>query len=506
MQMKKNGHTILLGEDELEVRSYLEMALKCMGYQVELAQNGEEVLSYLASSRPAVSAILLDLLMPRRDGIEVLHHIRNLDSTLPVIVISGASSPTNIVNAMKSGATDFLCKPITHEDLGKALNKVLDSDPGLGVPKAGVAVLAKSNSFPGNNPKMREIQGMVALVGSSEAPVLIQGETGSGKEVLARELHAHSPRADRIFLKLNCAALPSELVESELFGYERGAFTGAFQKKTGMFEIAEGGTIFLDEIGDMDIRLQAKLLQVLQDREFQRIGGKELIKVDVRVMAATHRDLEQAIVDRSFREDLYYRLNVINFRLPPLRERQEDIVGLTEHLLAKYAVPGKPLPAITPDLKHALLTYHWPGNVRELENVMRSLTILRDPDLITRELHLKTLRKPLFSKGEGLAIVPPTHVSPHATDAPMERDSAAASTPILEQVKKAKQQAESEAILTALSSTRWNRKHAAALLKIDYKRLLYKMKKLGLEDDSVWSTSAPDQSSQEGGPSLVESW
>lgn len=506
MQTKKNGHTILLGEDELEVRSYLEMALKCMGYQVELAQNGEEVLSYFASSRPAVSAILLDLLMPRRDGIETLHHIRNLDSTLPVIVISGASSPTNIVNAMKNGATDFLCKPITHEDLGRALNKVLDSDPGLCVPKAGAPVLAKSNSFSGNNPKMREIQAMVALVGSSEAPVLIQGETGSGKEVLARELHAHSPRADKIFLKLNCAALPSELVESELFGYERGAFTGAFQKKTGMFEIAEGGTIFLDEIGDMDIRLQAKLLQVLQDREFQRIGGKELIKVDVRVMAATHRDLEQAIVDRTFREDLYYRLNVINFRLPPLRERQDEIVGLTEYLLAKYAVPGKPLPAITHDLKHALLTYHWPGNVRELENVMRSLTILRDPDLIMRELHLKTLRKPLFSKREGLAIVPPTHVSPHPTNAPMERDSAVANTPILEQVKKAKQQAESEAILTALTSTRWNRKHAAALLKIDYKRLLYKMKRLGLEDDPTCSTSEPDQSSQEDGPSLVQSW
>ena len=194
---------------------------------------------------------------------------------------------------------------------------------------------------------MKEIQALVAQIGWSEAPVLIQGETGTGKEVIARELHAQSPRANKPFLKLNCAALPSELVESELFGYERGAFTGAFQKKAGMFELADGGTILLDEIGDMDVRLQAKLLQVLQDQEFQRIGGKETIKVDVRVMAATHRDLEKAIADRSFREDLYYRLNVIKCVLPPLRERREDIVPLAEFLMKRHAVPGVPMPAIT---------------------------------------------------------------------------------------------------------------------------------------------------------------
>jgi len=275
-----------------------------------------------------------------------------------------------------------------------------------------------------------------------------------------------------VFLKLNCAALPSELVESELFGYERGAFTGAFQKKIGMFEAADGGTILLDEIGDMDVRLQAKLLQVLQDREFQRIGGKDVIKVDVRVMAATHRDLEKAMMERSFREDLYYRLNVINLVLPPLRERKEDIIQLAEYLLRKHAVAGKGV-SITAELKHELLGYHWPGNVRELENVMRKLIVLRDPGLIARELRGRTNRK---------VTQVPTISTSNTVESSEAVLAGAEPVPILEQVTKAKQQAEIEAILSALHSTRWNRKQAAVLLKIDYKALLYKMKKLGVED------------------------
>ena len=240
---------------------------------------------------------------------------------------------------------------------------------------------------------MKEIQALVAQIGWSEAPVLVQGETGTGKEVIARELHAHSPRGNKPFLKLNCAALPSELVESELFGYERGAFTGALQKKAGMFEIANGGTILLDEIGDMDVRLQAKLLQVLQDQEFQRLGGKETVKVDVRVMAATHRDLEQAIGEQTFREDLYYRLNVINVLLPPLRERAEDIVPMAQFLMKRHMVPGMPMPEFTAELKQAMTAYRWPGNVRELENFMRKFLILGDIPMLTRELEAKTGRQ-----------------------------------------------------------------------------------------------------------------
>lgn len=473
MPAPKSGHTILIGEDELEIRAYLEMALKCLGYGVEVAQDGEEVLSCLRNGSRA-SAVLLDLMMPQLDGIETLKAIRHLSADLPVIVVSGASSTSNVVAAMKLGANDFLCKPVAHEDLEKAIRKVLDARNGFAPAQPARSAALKSNTFIGTSARITQIYDLVGQIGWSEAPTLIQGETGSGKEVLARELHANSPRANKPFLKLNCAALPSELVESELFGYERGAFTGAFQKKAGMFEMADGGTIFLDEIGDMDVSLQAKLLQVLQDQEFQRIGGREVIRVDVRVMAATHRDLEQAIVDQKFREDLYYRLNVINLRLPSLRERREDIVPLAEYLLKKHTPADAPPAALSLDLKHAFTAYHWPGNIRELENVVRRYLVLRDAGLIARELHARSARKTLMPA----AAAPLPIASDHRNGSAAVESEA----PILEQVTQAKEKAEVETILAALSSTRWNRKQAAALLKIDYKALLYKMKKLGVDE------------------------
>jgi two-component system, NtrC family, response regulator AtoC len=466
--------TILVGEDELEVRGYFQMALKCLGYSVELAQDGDEVLSCLRSSRGEIDVVLLDIMMANRDGLDTLREIRGFNPDLPVIMVSGAASSINIVSAMKTGATDFLCKPVAHDDLRKAIDRALERS---GVPYTPASRIPAPNngSFLGNNPRMREIQALIGQIGWSEAPVLIQGETGSGKEVLARELHARSPRAGKPFLKLNCAALPSELVESELFGYERGAFTGAFQKKAGMFENADGGTLLLDEIGDMDVRLQSKLLQVLQDSSFQRIGGKDTVKVDVRIMAATHRDLEKAIAERNFREDLYYRLNVINVHLPPLRDRKDDVVPLAEFLMKKHAPKGAALPSMTLDLKHALMTYHWPGNVRELENYVRKLLIFRDSEAIASELHAKSTRAPLV-------VAAPAEIRPQPA-------KTAEDSPILEQVVKAKQQAETDAILAALNSTRWNRKRAAALLKIDYKALLYKMKKLGIEGKPAASSA-----------------
>jgi two-component system response regulator AtoC len=459
----KSGKSILLADDDPEVRSYLEMALRCQGYTVNMADDGEEALEMLQEN-PDISAVLLDIVMPRRDGLDTLREIRRTSPSVPVIMVSGASSALNVVEAMKNGATDFLAKPVNHGDLRKVLRMALEPKPAPRVEPAAPPPTNKSIYF-GKNPAMTEIQNLLPQIGWSEAPALILGETGAGKEVLARELHAQSPRNKKPFLKLNCAALPSELVESELFGYERGAFTGAFQKKPGMFELADEGTIFLDEIGDMDFKLQAKLLQVLQDQEFQRLGGKETVRVNVRVIAATHKDLERAMIENTFRKDLYYRLNVINMRIPPLRERKEDVPQLADFLIQKHS-NGKPAPRITPELRDALMNYDWPGNIRELENIVRKLLVLRDAGMIVRELRDKITRQLAYESMQ--AMTGPEAGEPNKT--------------ILEQVTKAKHQAEKAAIIAALDSTQWNRKKAAVVLKIDYKALLYKMKKLGIED------------------------
>jgi DNA-binding NtrC family response regulator len=472
--------TILLGEDELETRRDLEMALKRLGYLVVLARDNEEVTSYVKAQSSILSAVLLDLTRAQQNTFETLKTIRAIDFDLPVIIISEANSTVHIVAAIKCGATDFLLKPFVHEDLRKVFDRAVSErfpKNYVTTPQAVVAT-GEARAFLGNHPKMKEIQSQLAETGWSDAPVLIQGETGSGKEVLARELHANSSRAGKVFLKMNCAALPSELLESELFGYERGAFTGAVQRKLGMFELAEGGTLLLDEIGDMDIRLQAKLLHVLQDHEFRRIGGKEIVCVNVRVMASTHRDLEKAIADRTFREDLYYRLNVINLVVPPLRERQQDIIPLAEFLIQKHAVSGRPAPVITEGLKHALMTYHWPGNVRELENQMRNLIVFGDPDRLALRLHAKCVPRGLGPEG---------HDSATAASGKGAIEVVADPVPVREPLTTVKRQVETEAILAALDSTHWNRKQAAAVLQMDYKVFLYRMKKLGIPGKVVSS-------------------
>lgn len=469
--------TILVAEDDLDVRSYLELALRCDGYTVETADDGDQALDVLRQN-PRIAAALLDIVMPRRDGLETLKDIRRFNPVMPVIMVSGASSPLNVVDAMKSGATDFLGKPVSHSDLRKAVRTALE--PHVRAQQEHkTPISAGSKIFYGQSAAMSEIRGLLAQIGWSDAPALILGETGVGKEVLARELHANSPRNKKVFLKVNCAALPSELVESELFGYERGAFTGAFQKKAGMFELADGGTIFLDEIGDMDFKLQAKLLQVLQDSEFQRLGGKETVRVDVRVIAATHKNLEKAIAENAFRQDLYYRLNVISISIPPLRDRKEDVLPLTEHLFRKHAKPAQSI-EIAPVLQDALSSYHWPGNIRELENIVRKVLIIRDQGLVARELNTR-----ISSQRTAAAV--------RNSDADNELDDKT----ILEHVKRAKDQAETAAIVAALNSTHWNRKKTAMLLKIDYKALLYKMKKLSI-DDRMATLPCPSQASEKG--------
>jgi two-component system response regulator AtoC len=445
--------------------------------------------------------------MPRRDGIEALKEIRSFNRDLPVIMISGASSAWNVVDAMKNGANDFLAKPIKPADLRKALKMALDKTPFvMAAATEKTAAPANKQILFGTSPQMRELQDLLSEIGWSEAPVLIQGETGTGKEVLARELHACSPRAKRPIWKLNCAAFPSELVESELFGYERGAFTGAFEKKPGMFGLADGGTILLDEIGDMDFKLQAKLLQVLQDQEFQRLGGRDTIKVDVRVIAATHCDLEKAIAESKFREDLFYRLNVINLRVPSLRERKEDIIPLSEFLVKKHTAPGAPALQIPPALKELFLHYHWPGNVRELENMIRKFVIFRGARSIEQELRHKMQRTPV--NGLTLAGTAPagTALAVHIPVMPSNGDLTSAppaAAPVLEQVASAKREAERAAIVGALKSTNWNRKQASLVLQIDYKALLYKMKRLSIKKERA--APQPIQTRAEAPSAVAES-
>jgi two-component system response regulator AtoC len=492
VQSAKQSASILVAEDELEVRNYLELSLRCRGYTVKHAENGDEVLTCLKENTEGqgISLILLDIMMPCKDGIETLREIRRFNKTLPIIMLSGVSSPTTIVEAMKCGANDFLTKPVGNDQLVDVIQRTLESHAVVhAAAKEATPARAVPKQLVGGSSWMRKMETILLQIGASDAPVLLNGETGAGKEVIARLLHASSPRATRRFLKVNCAALPSELVESELFGYERGAFTGAIKSKPGKFDMADGGTILLDEIGDMDFRLQAKLLQVLQDQEFERLGGSGTVRVDVRVMAATHSDLEKSIRDGRFREDLYYRLNVINIVVPPLRERHDEIPSLAEYFVRKFAGPGTPAPEITPALHEALLNYHWPGNVRELENFMRKYVVLQDPSAAASELRLRSMPSTRLVGG-----APPVPVEPVRVASP-------ATPPTLDKVTEAQKRAESEAILSALNRTRWNRKQAAALLRVDYKALLYKMKKLRIDrNPTERDVSSEDSNAEAGSP------
>lgn len=324
---------------------------------------------------------------------------------------------------------------------------------------------------------MHVIQESLARIAESDVPVLLQGESGVGKEVLARQLHLKSRRAHKPFLKINCAALPAELLESELFGYDRGAFTGAFRTTPGKFEVSDGGTILLDEIGDMDVRLQAKLLHVLQDSEYQRLGGSHLVKVDVRIMAATHCDLDEAVDRGQFRQDLYYRLNVICIRIPPLRERREEIPALVRHFLLKHACSDAREPEVPRRLIEAFLQYDWPGNIRELENSIQRLIVLNDAELIAEEV-LAAQRRLAQERPAAL----------HAVACADGRGTAGERQPSLfEQAERTKRGLEAMAIADALRTTAGNRKRAAELLGVKYKALLYVMKKLGLNGrEETW--------------------
>ncbi|MEX2303512.1 MAG: sigma 54-interacting transcriptional regulator [Bryobacterales bacterium] len=378
---------ILVADDDPEVLSYLETALLCHKYPVIAAQDGNDVLALLEENRGLVAAAVLDVMMPCKDGIETLLEVRRRFPELPVIMISGASDPDRIVEAMKAGAQEYLIKPVAHEKLLAALRRTLAlAPPAVGTDDAPPKPRTTQVNYVQVNARMRAISEALRKTAAWNVPVVLRGESGVGKEVLARELHLLSPRSEKEFVKINCVALPSELLESELFGYERGAFTGAFKAKPGKFEMADGGTILLDEIGDMDLKLQAKLLQVLQDGEFHRLGGKEPVRVDVRVLVATHRDLEKSIEEGTFREDLYYRLNVVSIEVPPLRERKDEILPLAQHFLEKHSPPHANPLQLTDELRLAFLEHDWPGNVRELENAVRRYLVFEDAPRLAQQL------------------------------------------------------------------------------------------------------------------------
>ena len=380
--------TILIAEDEEKMRRVLEVNLQDQ-YRVLLAKDGEEAFHLFKENE--VNLLLTDMKMPVKDGLRLLHDVKRLRPEVPVVLITAYGTIESAVEAMKEGATDYLLKPIKMEEVGLVIEKALlqadliDENRML---REEIKSLYGIETITSKHPKMIEIMGIVQHVADSKATVLIEGESGTGKELVARAIHLNSQRVGFPFIVVNSSAIPKELLESELFGHEKGAFTGAVKKKIGSFELAHKGTLFLDEIGEMPKELQVKILRAIEGYRFMRVGGTEEIDVDVRLITATHRDLKAAIEAREFREDLFYRLNVVSIKLPPLRERKEDIPLLISHFIEKYKkeVKGKPL-EISKKVLQILENYSWPGNVRELENcILRAMVLARSNQIEVEDL------------------------------------------------------------------------------------------------------------------------
>jgi len=393
--MEKPAETILVVDDDAGFRRLIETILIREGYQVETAISvGEAVRVGAARS---FSLVISDLKLPDGDGLEVLRWWRANAPETPVIMITAFGTVSSAVEAMKLGAVDYIGKPLSSPDELRLLVKRVLEQRRL---QAEVELLRDESrqrfscdSLLASDPKMLPVLDMVRRVAPTSATVLLIGESGTGKELIARCIHSNSRRADRVFVPVNCAALSPTLIESELFGHEKGAFTGAVARHLGRFERAQGGTLFLDEIGELDANLQAKLLRVLQERTFERVGGTQQITADVRIIAATNRDLQKAVAEGRFREDLYYRINAFPIEIPPLRERPADIPKLARFFLEKAARSlGKPAPALSPEAESVLLGYRWPGNVRELQNLMERVAILCDRRVEASDLPLTTAR------------------------------------------------------------------------------------------------------------------
>jgi two-component system response regulator AtoC len=464
------GPRVLVVDDSEGIRGYLASLLELRGYQVDTADSGRTALALLDGGA-APDAILLDVMMPGIDGIATLREIRERDADVPVIMLSVVGRASTIVEAMQAGASDYLNKPFEEEELMLTLGQALELAQltsereelalALDDPAAG-AVWQGSG--------MQRIREMIHQIRDTDVTVLIQGESGVGKEIVARTVHANSNRADKPFVKVNCAALPHDLLESELFGYEKGAFTGAVARKAGKFEVADTGTMFLDEIGEMSPVLQAKLLQVLQDSEFTHLGGNRDIRVDVRVVCATNRTLEQMVKEGSFREDLYFRLNVVNIQIPPLRERRSEIPAFVDLFLRRYGAKyGRPRRALSAELSRLFARYAFPGNVRELENMIKRVIVLGSEASIIEEI----------LGGGSYSAARAASAFESLLD---EIEESAGTLPLREVGRRASLEAERETIERVLHRTSWNRKQAARILGVSYKTLLQKIRECGLSE------------------------
>jgi DNA-binding NtrC family response regulator len=466
--------SVLIIDDSESIRNLLSDFLGGNGFEVAVAKDGEAGIDLL--KRQKFDLYFVDLVMPGKGGVEVLREVKNLSIDVPSIVITGNGSIETAVNAMRLGAFDYIQKPFNLEELQITANRALDHQR---LQKEN-ATLRKQLSekyvfrnFIGNSPRMQGLYRIIEKISDTDSTILITGESGTGKELVAKTIHFNSSRADHPFVPINCGAIPRDLLESELFGHEKGAFTGAASTRIGRFELANFGTIFLDEIGELPFALQVKLLRVVQEREFERIGGTRTIKVNVRILAATNRELEKAVAGGTFREDLYYRLNVIPLHIPALRERDDDVLLLFDHFMGEFCNKRKsPLLKVSPEARNVLLGYRWPGNVRELENAVERLVILNDSGVVGVDELPEHIRASAGGTAPRLPSPPDTLQTDIRVPAPWT-DSGINLNAVLDDLERT-------LIVQALERSGGVKNKAALLLGLNRTTLLEKIKKMGL--------------------------
>jgi DNA-binding NtrC family response regulator len=489
---------VAIVDDDSGFANYLRTFLSLRGYDTRSYSRGDELVASVKQGDPP-DIVLLDVMMPGMNGIETLKALKAAKPELQAIMLSGREHASTIVEAVRNGAADYVVKPDDPEGLGEIQ---LDAAIKSAIEKtrlvSEITELRRQLSddqdraflFWGDSEEMKSIANIIEQVSDSDVTVLIRGESGVGKELVARAIHQRSPRRERPFVKVNCAALPAELLESELFGHEKGAFTGAAMTRVGKFEQADTGTIFLDEIGEMKGALQAKLLHVLQDAQFTKLGSNKPINVDVRIVAATNRDLETMLAGGEFREDLYYRLKVIEVTVPPLRERRNEISHLTEFFIDRYARRyNRPVRVLSDELQQLFQQYEWPGNIRELENMIKRVVILQDEQLVIREMS-RAPRPAHAHEGAAAGETPLPAAADEADDVDGDADDdaqpeepvamAPAGSRLADVAKAAAMKAERSILEDTLRQTHWNRRRAAEQLGVSYKTLLNKIKECGI--------------------------